>query len=72
MWNYLDDALSPEQSDVGSRESYYESSEEEDLPEAIRKAKAREKRFQVSKYFLPSRLISNSSKSGKYNSKLKW
>ena len=32
---------------MGSPDSYYESSEEEDFPEAIRLARAREKRFQV-------------------------
>ncbi|CAB3982261.1 F-actin-monooxygenase MICAL3 isoform X14, partial [Paramuricea clavata] len=42
-----DEPLSPEQSDVGSPDSYYDSSEEEDLPEAIRLARAREKRFQL-------------------------
>ena len=45
--NHLDTAKSPELSDVVSLESYDDSSEEENLPEAIRLARAREKRFQV-------------------------
>lgn len=44
---YSDRPRSPDQSDPGSPDSNYDSSDDEDVPEAIRRARAREKRFQV-------------------------